>query len=121
MAKIKGRLYFFFKTLKLSANACEREHATTARQQAARAKARHRPHKLTHSAPPRPTGRYLPALSLWINEVLGLDVLEHFGEEFARLPLGHRQVMEQVVTTIARPGARYIPLVIGHETKRAPH
>lgn len=43
MAKIKGRLYFFFKTLKLPANACERARATTARQQAARAKARHRP------------------------------------------------------------------------------
>lgn len=55
--------------------------------------------------------RFLP-LPLRVNEILWLDVVEDFHEEFAGLPFCHWEIVEHIVATFHSAAPRNIALVV---------
>ena len=49
------------------------------------------------------------------------DVGKNFVEEFAALPSGHWEIMEQVVATILWSGTWDVTLIVGDEAESAGH
>ena len=52
-----------------------------------------------------------------IDEILGLGTFKHFHEVFSSLPFSHREVVEHVVSAVARRCPGDIAIEIGNEAE----
>ena len=56
-----------------------------------------------------------------INQVLFFDNVENLAQIFVCLPSSHRQVVQQIISAVARSGSRHFAVEVADKSECLPH